>query len=157
MMPLSRLLALSCCLVLSACSAPARADVEPRTFAAVEFESQQDVDVPYYIDERRGALAINAARKNLRDQFARAEFAFDGEPGRYDLTITTLTETDGECSYRLLINGHEIGVFQNPETDRDYRPATHTWAGVQLEPGDKVQVEMTPYDLTKGRINYRFK
>jgi len=23
--------------------------------------------------------------------------------------------------------------------------------------GDKVQVEMTPYDLTKGRINYRFR
>jgi len=23
--------------------------------------------------------------------------------------------------------------------------------------GDRVQVEMTPYDLTKGRINYRFK
>jgi translation initiation factor IF-1 len=23
--------------------------------------------------------------------------------------------------------------------------------------GDKVQVEMTPYDLSKGRINYRFK
>ncbi|HAY90774.1 MAG: translation initiation factor IF-1, partial [Rhodobacteraceae bacterium] len=22
---------------------------------------------------------------------------------------------------------------------------------------DRVQVEMTPYDLTKGRINYRFK
>ncbi len=23
--------------------------------------------------------------------------------------------------------------------------------------GDKVQVELTPYDLTKGRINYRYK
>jgi translation initiation factor IF-1 len=23
--------------------------------------------------------------------------------------------------------------------------------------GDKVTVEMTPYDLTKGRITYRFK
>jgi translation initiation factor IF-1 len=23
--------------------------------------------------------------------------------------------------------------------------------------GDKVMVEMTPYDLTKGRITYRFK
>jgi translation initiation factor IF-1 len=23
--------------------------------------------------------------------------------------------------------------------------------------GDKVQVAMTPYDLSKGRINYRFK
>jgi len=27
---------------------------------------------------------------------------------------------------------------------------------VQLE-NDKVSVEMTPYDLTKGRITYRFK
>mgnify|MGYP003675350314 CR=1 FL=1 len=24
-------------------------------------------------------------------------------------------------------------------------------------PGEKVLVEMTPYDLTKGRITYRFK
>ncbi len=24
-------------------------------------------------------------------------------------------------------------------------------------PGDKVTVEMSPYDLTKGRITYRFK
>lgn len=23
--------------------------------------------------------------------------------------------------------------------------------------GDRVQVEMTPYDITKGRINFRFK
>ena len=24
-------------------------------------------------------------------------------------------------------------------------------------PGDKVQVELTPYDLTRGRITYRYK
>lgn len=26
---------------------------------------------------------------------------------------------------------------------------------IRLTPGDDVQVEMTPYDLTKGRITYR--
>jgi translation initiation factor IF-1 len=30
-------------------------------------------------------------------------------------------------------------------------------ARIRVLAGDKVQVEMTPYDLTKGRINYRFK
>ena len=28
---------------------------------------------------------------------------------------------------------------------------------IQLFPGDKVRLEMTPYDLTKGRIVYRHK
>lgn len=27
---------------------------------------------------------------------------------------------------------------------------------IRLIPGDRVKVEMTPYDLTKGRIVYRF-
>lgn len=28
---------------------------------------------------------------------------------------------------------------------------------IRVLAGDKVQVEMTPYDLSKGRITYRFK
>ncbi|MBI4058408.1 translation initiation factor IF-1 [Candidatus Gottesmanbacteria bacterium] len=28
---------------------------------------------------------------------------------------------------------------------------------IRLMPGDKVRLEMTPYDLTKGRITYRIK
>jgi translation initiation factor IF-1 len=27
---------------------------------------------------------------------------------------------------------------------------------INLLPGDEVKIEMTPYDLTKGRITYRF-
>jgi translation initiation factor IF-1 len=27
---------------------------------------------------------------------------------------------------------------------------------VRILPGDKVKIEMTPYDLTKGRITYRY-
>ena len=28
---------------------------------------------------------------------------------------------------------------------------------IQMRPGDKVKVEMTPYDLSKGRISFRYK
>jgi translation initiation factor IF-1 len=28
---------------------------------------------------------------------------------------------------------------------------------IRILPGDKVRVEMSPYDLTKGRIKYRYK
>ena len=27
---------------------------------------------------------------------------------------------------------------------------------IRVLPGDKVRIEMTPYDLSKGRINYRY-
>ena len=46
--------------------------------------------------------------------------------------------------------------------DNDYEILAHT-AGkmrkhrIRVLAGDRVTVEMTPYDLTKGRITFRFK
>ena len=46
--------------------------------------------------------------------------------------------------------------------ENDHEIVAHT-AGkmrknrIRVSAGDKVMVEMTPYDLTKGRITYRFK
>jgi translation initiation factor IF-1 len=43
--------------------------------------------------------------------------------------------------------------------ENDHEIIAHT-AGknrIRVLAGDKVLVEMTPYDLTKGRITYRFK
>ena len=46
--------------------------------------------------------------------------------------------------------------------DNDHEIIAHT-AGkmrknrIRVLAGDRVSVEMTPYDLTKGRITYRFK
>lgn len=46
--------------------------------------------------------------------------------------------------------------------ENDHEIVAHT-AGkmrknrIRVLTGDKVLVEMTPYDLTKGRISYRFK
>ena len=46
-----------------------------------------------------------------------------------------------------LENGHEILGHLSGKM-RMYK--------IRLSPGDKVKVEMTPYDLTKGRIVYRY-
>ena len=47
-----------------------------------------------------------------------------------------------------LENGHEI-IAHTAGRMRKNR--------IRVLAGDKVLVEMTPYDLTKGRITYRFK
>ena len=95
--------------------------------------------VPFYKDEERGALAINSAQH--KDKFAAAEGTFKGVSGTYDITIATLTETDGESTYRLSVGGKPVGVFTNPRTSQDYRPARHTWKKIAVNQGDTVRVE----------------
>ena len=46
--------------------------------------------------------------------------------------------------------------------DNDHQVLAHTAVKmrkhrIRVLAGDKVNVEMTPYDLTKGRITFRFK
>ena len=47
-----------------------------------------------------------------------------------------------------LENGHEIIAHISGKMRKHY---------IRILTGDKVKVEMTPYDLTKGRITYRGK
>ncbi len=49
---------------------------------------------------------------------------------------------------RLMANDHEI-IAHTAGRMRKNR--------IRVLAGDKVTVEMTPYDLSKGRITYRFK
>lgn len=46
----------------------------------------------------------------------------------------------------LLENGHEILAHLSGRMRMNK---------IRLLPGDKVKVEMSPYDLTKGRVTYR--
>ncbi|MGB8602348.1 MAG: translation initiation factor IF-1 [Rhizomicrobium sp.] len=53
------------------------------------------------------------------------------------------------ANFRVTLqNGHEI-IAHTAGKMRKNR--------IRVLTGDKVMVEMTPYDLTKGRITYRFK
>jgi len=47
-----------------------------------------------------------------------------------------------------LENGHIITAHISGKMRKNY---------IRISTGDKVTVEMTPYDLTKGRIIYRIK
>jgi len=47
-----------------------------------------------------------------------------------------------------LENEHEITCHVSGKIRMNY---------IRILPGDKVTVEMSPYDLSKGRITYRFK
>ena len=47
-----------------------------------------------------------------------------------------------------LSNGHVITAYISGKLRMHY---------IKILPGDKVKVEMTPYDLSKGRISFRYK
>ena len=61
----------------------------------------------------------------------------------------TVTESLGNAMFRVeLENGHVITAHISGKMRMHY---------IKLLPGDKVRVEMSPYDLTKGRITFRYK
>ena len=47
-----------------------------------------------------------------------------------------------------LENGHEIIAHISGKMRMHY---------IRILPGDRVKIEMSPYDLSKGRITYRYK
>jgi translation initiation factor IF-1 len=58
-----------------------------------------------------------------------------------------ITETLPGTQFRVeLQNGHQIIAHVAGKMRKNY---------IRIVPGDSVTVELTPYDLTKGRITYR--
>ena len=61
----------------------------------------------------------------------------------------TIKEALSNAMFRVeLENGHEIIANISGKMRMNY---------IKILPGDKVKLEMSPYDLTKGRITYRYK
>lgn len=61
----------------------------------------------------------------------------------------TVIETLPNAMFKVeLENGHEILAHVSGKIRMNY---------IRILPGDKVTVELSPYDLTRGRITYRFK
>ncbi|MCS6967116.1 MAG: translation initiation factor IF-1 [Cytophagales bacterium] len=61
----------------------------------------------------------------------------------------TIVEALSNAMFRVeLENGHQIIAHISGKMRMNY---------VRILPGDKVRLEMSPYDLTKGRIIQRYK
>ena len=60
-----------------------------------------------------------------------------------------IAEALSNAMFRVeLENGHEVIAHISGKMRMHY---------IKILPGDKVKLEMSPYDLTKGRIVYRYK
>ena len=61
----------------------------------------------------------------------------------------TILEALSNAMFRVrLENGHEVVATISGKMRMHY---------IRILPGDKVGMEMSPYDLTRGRINIRYK
>jgi len=61
----------------------------------------------------------------------------------------TILETLPNAMFRVeLENGHRVLAHISGKMRMHF---------IKILPGDKVTVELSPYDLTRGRITYRFK
>ena len=61
----------------------------------------------------------------------------------------TIIEALSNAMFRVqLESGHVITVHISGKMRMHY---------IKILPGDKVRVEISPYDLTKGRISFRYK
>ncbi len=59
-----------------------------------------------------------------------------------------IKETLPNANFRVVLdNGHEIIAHVSGKMRMHY---------IKLLPGDKVKIEMSPYDLSKGRITFRY-
>ena len=61
----------------------------------------------------------------------------------------TILESLPNAMFRVeLENSHKVLAHISGKMRKNF---------IRILPGDKVQVELSPYDLTRGRITYRFK
>ncbi len=61
----------------------------------------------------------------------------------------TILETLPNATFKVkLENGHEVHAHISGKMRMHF---------IRILPGDKVTVELSPYDLSRGRITYRYK
>ena len=61
----------------------------------------------------------------------------------------TVTESLPNATFRIeLANEHKVLAYVSGKIRMNF---------IRVLPGDRVLVELSPYDLSRGRITYRFK
>jgi len=65
-----------------------------------------------------------------------------------EVEATVVDNLPGAMFKLELENGHQLTAHVSGKIRMNY---------IRILPGDKVTVELSPYDLTRGRITYRHK
>ncbi len=89
--------------------------------------------------DRPGDLLINALRRKIIHMAKQEPIKQEG----------VVTDALPNAQFRVeLDNGHEVLGLLSGKMRKFF---------IRIIPGDRVDIEMSPYDLTKGRIVYRYK
>jgi len=113
------------------------------------------------LDRRTGSIDPRPARRSVAARPGRRRFPaaihhldYQEKPlpkPKEDAIVLegTILESLPNAMFRVeLDNGHKVLAHISGKMRMHY---------IRILPGDKVQVELTPYDLTRGRITYRYK
>ena len=83
---------------------------------------------------------------------------WDSPPGLYESSDVakdaieiegTITEVLPNATFRVkLENDHEVLAYLSGKMRKNY---------IRVLEGDRVKIELSPYDLTRGRVTYRYK
>lgn len=61
----------------------------------------------------------------------------------------TVLEVLPNTTFRVVLeNGHEVLAYLSGKMRKHY---------IRVLDGDRVKIELSPYDLTRGRVTYRYK
>ena len=95
-----------------------------------------------------GAVALCAVKQGKRDSDDFAKGAILAKEDAIELEGTVLEALPNAMFRVELENGHKILAHISGKMRMHY---------IKILPGDKVQVELSVYDLDRGRITYRYK
>jgi len=136
------LLSLICLFV--ACSQPA----ENLSYTLDDWNLSVEGYSEAYFDQYREAYAVNTVTQPT-DQWGAAEAVFRGEDGVYSMVFTSRLETDGEPTYKVLVNSREVLVFTNPRTFNldipEYEPYVLIVKNISLQKSDHIRVKFLPH------------
>lgn len=100
------------------------------------------------------SLGRNSRKKSIQDYFSDSEaMAKQDRPKKQKEGVIELegrvVEALPNAQFRVeLTNGHLVLAHISGKMRQHY---------IRILPEDRVLVELTPYDLTRGRITYRYK
>ena len=106
-----------------------------------------------------GPLTTSASKRyatlgECQDRQGRARFGHHSKglrqlAGDAIQMMGTVTEVLPNTTFRVkLENGHEVLAYVSGKMRKNY---------IRILQGDRVAVDLSPYDLTRGRITYRYK
>src|ERR687896_404795 len=92
--------------------------------------------------------AVRASRAKVVDPDSRNAEDMAKKEGAIEIEGTVIESLPNAMFRVELQNGHKVLAHISGKMRMHY---------IRILPGDRVQVELTPYDLSRGRITYRYK